>query len=91
MTRGPLPTRGAVLKAKLGRLLRRRRLACHDPVQHGALGEIALPIPGVGPVLAQRILDARGSLGGFKSVTDLRKVDGIGDSRYEQLKDLVTV
>jgi competence protein ComEA len=48
-------------------------------------------LPGVGPVLAQRILDARGSLGGFKSVTDLRKVDGIGDSRYEQLKDLVTV
>jgi competence protein ComEA len=48
-------------------------------------------LPGVGPVLAQRILDARESQGGFKSVSDLRKVDGIGDSRYEQLKDLVTV
>jgi competence protein ComEA len=48
-------------------------------------------LPGVGPVLAQRILDARTAQGGFKSVSDLRKVDGIGDSRYEQLKDLVVV
>jgi competence protein ComEA len=48
-------------------------------------------LPGVGPVLAQRILDAREAQGGFKSISDLRKVDGIGDSRYEQLKDLVTV
>ncbi len=48
-------------------------------------------LPGVGPVLAQRILDARESQGGFRAVSDLRKVSGIGDSRYEQLKDLVTV
>ncbi|WP_436537040.1 helix-hairpin-helix domain-containing protein [Actinoplanes sp. HUAS TT8] len=48
-------------------------------------------LPGVGPVLAQRILDARDAQGGFKAVTDLRKVDGIGDARYEQLKDLVTI
>lgn len=48
-------------------------------------------LPGVGPVLAQRILDARDAQGGFKAVGDLRKVDGIGDARYEQLKDLVTV
>ncbi|MEV4642566.1 ComEA family DNA-binding protein [Actinoplanes sp. NPDC049548] len=48
-------------------------------------------LPGVGPVLAQRILDAREAQGGFKAVSDLRKVDGIGAARYEQLKDLVTV
>ncbi|MEV6491394.1 ComEA family DNA-binding protein [Actinoplanes sp. NPDC051633] len=48
-------------------------------------------LPGVGPVLAQRILDAREAQGGFKAVSDLRKVSGIGSSRYEQLKDLVTV
>ncbi|HET9519258.1 MAG TPA: ComEA family DNA-binding protein, partial [Actinoplanes sp.] len=48
-------------------------------------------LPGVGPVLAQRILDHRAQHGGFTAVRDLRKVDGIGDSRYEQLKDLVTV
>ncbi|MEU9829197.1 ComEA family DNA-binding protein [Micromonospora chersina] len=48
-------------------------------------------LPGVGPVLAQRILDHRDQHGGFGSVSDLRQVDGIGDARYEQLKDLVTV
>lgn len=48
-------------------------------------------LPGVGPVLAQRILDARTARGGFQAVSDLRKVEGIGSSRYEQLKELVTV
>ncbi|SCL63692.1 competence protein ComEA [Micromonospora eburnea] len=48
-------------------------------------------LPGVGPVLAQRILDHRERHGGFRSVSDLRQVEGIGDARYEQLKDLVTV
>jgi competence protein ComEA len=48
-------------------------------------------LPGVGPVLAQRIIDARTAQGGFRAVTDLREVDGIGAARYEQLKDLVTV
>ncbi len=48
-------------------------------------------LPGVGPVLAQRILDYRKAHGGFRSVDELRQVDGIGPSRYEQLKDLVSV
>ncbi len=48
-------------------------------------------LPGVGPVLAQRILDHRDRNGGFRSVGDLRQVEGIGDARYEQLKELVTV
>lgn len=48
-------------------------------------------LPGVGPVLAQRILDHREQHGGFRSVGDLRQVNGIGDARYEDLKGLVTV
>ncbi|MGW4461449.1 ComEA family DNA-binding protein [Micromonospora sp. NPDC004704] len=48
-------------------------------------------LPGVGPVLAQRILDHRDQRGGFRTVGDLRQVSGIGDARYEQLKELVTV
>ncbi|WP_348650788.1 helix-hairpin-helix domain-containing protein [Verrucosispora sp. WMMC514] len=48
-------------------------------------------LPGVGPVLAQRIIEYRDQHGGFRSVGDLRQVTGIGDARYEQLKDLVTV
>jgi competence protein ComEA len=48
-------------------------------------------LPGVGPVLAQRILDDREKQGGFRAVTDLRKVNGIGAARFEELKDQVTV
>ncbi|MGH3646695.1 MAG: helix-hairpin-helix domain-containing protein [Micromonosporaceae bacterium] len=48
-------------------------------------------LPGVGAVIAQRILDHRADHGGFRSVDELRQVDGIGPARYEQLKDLVTV
>ncbi|MEU8074514.1 ComEA family DNA-binding protein [Catellatospora citrea] len=48
-------------------------------------------LPGVGPVLAQRILDHRTRHGDFRSVGDLRQVEGIGESKFAQLKDLVTV
>ncbi|GHF35454.1 DNA-binding protein [Streptomyces mashuensis] len=46
-------------------------------------------LPGVGPVLAQHILDYRTQHGGFRSVTDLRKVNGIGARRFTDLKPLV--
>jgi len=42
-------------------------------------------------VLAQRIVDYRTKHGGFRTVAELRQVDGVGDARYEQLKSLVTV
>ena len=48
-------------------------------------------LPGVGPALAQRILDYRAQHDGFRSVDDLRHVSGIGDAKFAQLKDLVTV
>jgi competence protein ComEA len=48
-------------------------------------------LPGVGPVLAQRIVEHRERVGGFGSVAELRKVSGIGDTRFEQLRELVTV
>jgi len=48
-------------------------------------------LPGVGPTLAQRIIDFRQDHGGFHSVAELQQVVGIGESRYAELKDLVTV
>lgn len=48
-------------------------------------------LPGVGPSYAEAMIDYRTKNGGFKSVEDLRKVKGIGDKRYADLKDLVTV
>lgn len=46
-------------------------------------------LPGVGPVLAQHILDYRAEHGGFRSVEELREVNGIGDRRFADLQDLV--
>ncbi len=46
-------------------------------------------LPGVGPVLAQHIVDYRTQHGGFRSVDELREVNGIGDRRFSDLRNLV--
>ena len=43
-------------------------------------------LDGIGPTLAQRIVEYRQAHGGFHSVDELRQVDGIGDKRFQQLK-----
>lgn len=48
-------------------------------------------LPGIGPVLAQRIVDWRTEHGRFASVDQLREVSGIGESKYQQLKSKVRV
>ncbi|MFJ6697710.1 helix-hairpin-helix domain-containing protein [Streptomyces sp. NPDC091272] len=46
-------------------------------------------LPGVGPVLARHIVDYRTQHGGFRSVGELREVNGIGDRRFTDLQNLV--
>ena len=48
-------------------------------------------LPGIGPSIAQRIVDYRTQNGAFKKTEDLKKVRGIGDALYDQVKDLVVV
>lgn len=48
-------------------------------------------LPGIGPALAEAIMKERERRGGFRSVEDLLRVRGIGDQRFSDLRDLVTV
>lgn len=48
-------------------------------------------IPGVGPSTALKIVTYREENGRFKSIEDIKNVSGIGDAKYEQMKEYITV
>jgi competence protein ComEA len=48
-------------------------------------------LPGIGAVLAERVIAYRKSVGRFRTVEGLREVAGIGAKKFDRLKPLVTV
>jgi competence protein ComEA len=48
-------------------------------------------LPGIGPRLAERIMEYRQSAGAFRSLDELRAVKGIGKKKFERIRPLVTV
>lgn len=48
-------------------------------------------LPGVGSATAQKIIDYRTTNGTFKSIEDIKNVSGIGDKKFEQMKDKIKV
>jgi competence protein ComEA len=48
-------------------------------------------LPGIGPVIAQRILDYRDSVGRFETIDDLKKVKGIGPAKFGAIKDRIII
>lgn len=47
-------------------------------------------LPGIGPVIAQRILDYRQSHGPFSRPEEIMDVPGIGQATFEKIQDLIT-
>ncbi len=59
-------------------------------VNTATLEELTL-LPGIGDSKARAILKAREELGGFKNVSDLMQVKGIGEKAFERLRPYVAV
>lgn len=52
--------------------------------------ELLETLPGIGPALAQRIVEFRTATP-FEAIEDIKKVSGIGEATFEKLKDLITI
>lgn len=48
-------------------------------------------LPGIGPAIAQRIVDYRTANGPFATIEEIKLVSGIGDKLFEKIKALITV
>ena len=49
-----------------------------------------MTLPGIGETYAQRIIDYRETNGPFAKISDLMNVSGIGEKRFDAIKDLIT-
>lgn len=48
-------------------------------------------LPGIGPSTAEKIIAYRKENGNFKNIEDIMNVNGIGESKYNKIKDLISV
>ena len=80
------PNMNAVAQTEPFKPLIRSRL----DLDRASVGELE-SLPGIGTVLAQRVIAFRESVGRFQKIEDLREVKGIGAKKYDRLKSLVTV
>ena len=48
-------------------------------------------LPGIGASIASRIVEYRNNKGKFKNIEDIKNVTGIGDNKFEKIKDLIKV
>lgn len=92
--RDPLPTFSHQVETKHQQkdeeALHSRRLAKQLDLNHSTVEELQ-QLPGIGPVLAARIVERREHKGPFRRVEDLLGVKGIGQGRLARLATRVTV
>jgi len=58
---------------------------------NAATAEKLEDLPGIGPVYSQRIVEYREKNRPFETIEDIKKVSGIGEKTFEQLKDRIVV
>lgn len=87
-----VPKKGEIIEASS-----RNSTVSLSPVKQGKLNinkasaQELDALPGVGPSIAQKIVEYRSSRGGFKSIEELNNVSGIGTEKYKDIKDLITI
>lgn len=50
-----------------------------------------ISLPSIGEKTAEKIIQYRETNGNFKSIDDIKNINGIGEKKFEQIKDLITV
>ena len=50
-----------------------------------------MQLPGIGEGTAKKIIDYRNSNGQFKTLDQLKSIPGIGEKKYEKMKDMLTM
>lgn len=74
--------------AQIGRMSGERHIVFSIPLDiNMATAQDFEALPGIGPKLAQNIVETRERLGGFKTIDDLKKVKGIGDKKTGRIRD----
>ena len=48
-------------------------------------------LPGIGPVMAERIIQFRSQAGGFKAIEEIKNVKGVGEKTFERIKPFICV
>jgi len=53
--------------------------------------EELITLPGIGEILAGRIIDCRNTYGPFKSIEEIMKIKGIGEGTFDKIKDKIVI